>query len=418
MKNCIVLLRKLFAWILLAVSPLAGVNAAVWENRHQWDDDWEKKYVSWVSEKWTKNFFMDEKRPEYYKIAHDCADSTYFMRLVFAYENQLPFVIRNPSRPGRLLTNQTSRFDHHPAGKRLRAFLDFIADKVSTRSLPDDTYPIALNTLRPGDIFVAPGSHSYQIVKLNETGVPLLMSSTTPKAVHFMFTLEGFPLYLPTEMEKMTDGFRRFRQPQDIHKPAEKLPDFSTEQYQLAEDADYNYVEFSNKLVDMLLKRPETLEEKAGRLLKGLCALAKNRVEYVNDGVKYIHSLRKNKRRKCMTRDEYLQYSSYSRDSRLTVYFNQSRKFMYQLYETGEDTAALTMMRIIFTPGKPSPLNKGRLKQQCQIFYSPASQQALDLHDIWFAISGARLESNPHATLEQRWGLADIPYVRKCPHYE
>jgi len=400
----------------LALSPLSSVEAVVWENRNQWNDDWESKYATWVSEHWTKSFFMDEKHPEYYKIAHDCGDSSYFIRLVFAYENRLPFVINNPSKPGGLLTNQTSRFDRLPIGKRLRAFLSFIANVTNTWSLSSDTYPIALKSLRSGDIFVSPGSHSYQIIKIKEIGVPLLMSSTTPKAAHFMYTLEEFPLFLPTEMDKMTDGYRRFRQPRDIHKAAEELPDFSAEQYQLAEDVNYNYIEFSNVLVDLLLKRPETLEEKVERLLKGLCVLAKHRVEYVNDGLNYLQRI--NNHRKCMTRDEYIRYSSYNRDLRLTVYFNQLRRYRYQLYRKGEDSAALTLLDAIFTGGEPSLLNKSKLRQQCQIFYSPTSEQTLNLQDIWSSISAGRLESNPHATREQRWGIADKPYVRVCPHYE
>ena len=42
---------------------------------------------------------------------------------------------------------------------------------TSTRSLKNDTYPIALSDIKPGDIYVAPGVHSYQIIRITDKGV-------------------------------------------------------------------------------------------------------------------------------------------------------------------------------------------------------------------------------------------------------
>ena len=109
---------------------------------------------------------MNEKTPIYYKYSHDCADAVYAMRLIFSYEYKLPFVIHNPSRPGKLISNRKKRWDKLPQEKRVRKFLDYVADMTSTKSLSRDTYPIALDDIKPGDIYAAPGVHSYQIVNI------------------------------------------------------------------------------------------------------------------------------------------------------------------------------------------------------------------------------------------------------------
>ena len=85
--------------------------AMVWKSENTWDDVWEKRYQHSVTNNWTAEFFMNEKKPRYYKFSHDCADAVYAMRLVFAYESTLPFVIHNPSKPGRTISIGISRWD-------------------------------------------------------------------------------------------------------------------------------------------------------------------------------------------------------------------------------------------------------------------------------------------------------------------
>jgi len=56
--------------------------SAVWRATNTWDNVWEKRYQHWVKNNWTEEFFMDPKKPIYYKYAHDCADAVYAMRLM------------------------------------------------------------------------------------------------------------------------------------------------------------------------------------------------------------------------------------------------------------------------------------------------------------------------------------------------
>lgn len=76
----------------------ATAQAAVWKAKNTWDERWENNYRAWVTRYWNEEFFMDEKKPSYYKFEHDCADAVYAMRLIFAYEHKLPFVIHNPMK--------------------------------------------------------------------------------------------------------------------------------------------------------------------------------------------------------------------------------------------------------------------------------------------------------------------------------
>ena len=137
--------------LLLLMTP---AHAAVWNAENDWNQQWEYRYQHWVKTQWTDDIFMNPAKPAYYKYATDCSDASYAMRLIFAYEHRLPFVVNNPSRPGKLISNRKSRWDHLPEAERVRNFLDYMADMTSTKSLGDDTYPVALHDIKPGDIYV------------------------------------------------------------------------------------------------------------------------------------------------------------------------------------------------------------------------------------------------------------------------
>ena len=185
MKNKLLLLIPLLLFSLWSSS----LQAAVWKNQNNWSNAWEVKYQNWVSSSWKPNFFMNPSNQKYYRVPHDCADAIYLMRLVFSYENGLPFVINNANKPGKLLSNQMKRWDSLSEDQRLRSFMVYINDRVGTRSFYKDTYPIPLSQIRSGDLYVEPGSHSYGVVGVTDTGVPVIMSSTTPAAPKMMIQL-------------------------------------------------------------------------------------------------------------------------------------------------------------------------------------------------------------------------------------
>ncbi len=158
-----------------------SVSADVWKTgNNYWNDNWELKYQDWVSKQWKPDFFMSKLRPQYERIPHDCADAIYLMRAVFAYENKLPFKIHYLNKKNKYISNTMKNWDKLPADQRFRAFALFMNDRVGTRSLPHDSFPIELAQIKAGDLYVEPGTHSYAMTGITDTGVTAIMSSTTP----------------------------------------------------------------------------------------------------------------------------------------------------------------------------------------------------------------------------------------------
>ncbi len=420
MKNRTLLLISL----LFCVVWSASLQAAVWESKNNWSNSWEIKYQNWVAKNWKPNFFMNPNNQKYYRVPHDCADAIYLMRLVFSYENKLPFVINDANRPGKLVTNKIKKWDKLPEPQRVRQFMLYINDKVGTRSLAKDTYPIPLSQIRSGDLYVEPGSHSYEIVGITDTGITVIMSSTTPASPKMMIQLYAYPFFIPKDRKNMTDGYRRFKWPGNIRKPMQQQPGFSAEQYEIAAKTDYNYVAFSDIIAKKLRRRPEPIGEKTKRVLMGLCSFAKERVNYVNDGLKYLQKLRSKRDahgravRSCMNAKEYDYYSTPSRDKRLKRYFEEVLNIAYAggVLEEGKITPQL-MARAIFHDNVPIEIERA-LDQHCRIaVYPQDDRKYINLRQLWKNIAEGKLSSDPHAPYENRWGLTDKPYVKQCPTF-
>ncbi|MEO5344480.1 MAG: hypothetical protein H7842_14330, partial [Gammaproteobacteria bacterium SHHR-1] len=191
-----------------------GLNgqAAVWPNKNQWNERWEQRFSDWVAKEFGADFFT---RGPYAGIRHDCADAVYYARLIFAYENRLPFAALN----GRL-SNSSGEFDHLPARQRLRRFIDQVGNGVSSVTIMQDTYPIALERkhFRPGVVAALPrrlkdGSeqpgHDQIVTRVERNGVVHYLKSTVPAKVQRLehTTLVSF---IP---ERKGGSFRWWKQP-------------------------------------------------------------------------------------------------------------------------------------------------------------------------------------------------------------
>ena len=398
----------------------ASAQAAVWKATNTWSHAWETKYQDWVSKNWKPNFFMNPNNQKYYRIPHDCADAIYLMRLVFSYENRLPFVI-NHYKPGKLITNDMNQWDKQTEHQRVRSFMLYINDRVGTRGLYKDTFPVPLSQIRAGDLYVEPGSHSYVIVGITDTGVPVIMSSTTPASPKMMIQLYAFPFFIPSDRKNMRDGYRRFKWPKNIKKPIQQQPGYSAEQYQIAAATDYNYVAFTDVIAKKLRRRPEPITEKTTRLLHGLCSFAKERVNYVNDGIKFVQQLRakrdRNGRvvRRCMNATEYDYYSTPSRDKRLKRYFQEVLNIAYQggVIKEGEINSQL-VARAIFHDTVPPELERA-MDSFCRIAaYPHDDKKYINLRSLWKSLASGRISSDPHAPYQNRWGLTTTPFSQQC----
>jgi len=391
-------------------------QAMVWKSVNTWDKVWENRYQHWVKNNWTEDFFMNEKKPIYYKFSHDCADAVYAMRLVFSYEYKLPFVIKNASRPGKTISNGMTRWDKYSEAKRVRKFMDYVADMTSTKTLAHDTYPIALDDIKPGDIYAAPGKHSYQIVDITINGVAEVMSSTTPKAPRFLDRIPSFPFYVPEDYKHKSDGYRRFIQPQNIRKPLKKQPGYSVEQYDIARAVNYNYVRFTDIIASALGKQQERADEKTLRLMIALCMYANDRAVYVYDALWHLQGMKK-KGRRCMNRSEYDNFSTPSRDRRLKAFFNAVKNHYERNAKYKPWTQPQRWAKTLFSLQQPPPAEIKKLNEFCMVQMSLGEKYFIPLRELRQNIAAGKVISDPHAPLEYRWGAQTKPYKPRCKTY-
>jgi len=396
-------------------------HAAVWvSGNNYWNGAWEVKYQTWVRENWKPDFFLSKTKPQYYGIPHDCADAIYLMRATFAYENKLPFKVHNSvsKTKGQYLSNTMTNWDKLPEDQRFKAFAAYMNDRVGTRSLPNDSFPIALAQIKAGDLYVEPGTHSYAMTGITETGIPAIMSSTTPASPKMMIQLYSFPFFIPHDSVGMSDGYRRFKWPRNIDKPSQQQPGFSNEQYVLAQKVGLNYIPFTDAIAKKLRRREEPLEEKTMRLLHSLCSFAKERVNYVNDGLAFTTRLKSQGKRSCLTAAEYDQYSTPSRDKRLKRFFEEVRTIAYAGGSLTEDQVnAQVLARSIFHSDLPDGILK-ELDNFCGLaIYPNDNSKHINLRNLWEAFEANKISSDPHAPFVNRWGLTAASYVPTCKTY-
>ena len=393
--------------------------AEVWTATNKyWNDSWEVKYQDWVAKNWKEDFFMSPARPMYNRIPHDCADAIYLMRAAFSYENKLPFKIHYLNKKDKYISNTMTTWDNLPEDQRFRAFAQFMNDRVGTRSLPKDSFPIELAQIKAGDLYVEPGTHSYAMTGITDTGVTAIMSSTTPASPKNMTQLYSYPFFIPHDAVGQSDGYRRFKWPRNIDKPIQQQPGYSNEQYQIAQKVGLDYVPFTDIISKKLRRREEPLEEKTMRLMHSLCSFAKERVNYVNDGLAYVNRLKEQGKRQCMTASEYDYYSTPSRDKRLFRFFREVEKIAYSGGALTEDEVnAQVLARTIFHPELPDGL-LDQLDQFCGLAIYPGDDKKhINLRQLWEVMAAGKVSSDPHAPFDSRWGLTDNKFVGSCPTF-
>src|SRR6185312_6116292 len=127
--------------LLIALIPLLfslSVRAQVWNDTNTWSPEWETRFATWVQQNWQVDFFSRKTLPNgqsnpYYGLHMDCADTIYSMRIIFSFENQLPFVVQDPTTIGKTLSNRMTRWNSESNQvQRMRNFLNFMYGVLST----------------------------------------------------------------------------------------------------------------------------------------------------------------------------------------------------------------------------------------------------------------------------------------------
>lgn len=416
----------------------SAAKAEVWTAVNEWNDQWEQGFAEWVAKNWTADFFARQTLPNgqsnpYYGIRADCADTVYSMRLIYSYENKLPFGYQDPTTTERvLISNRMSRWNKYADEfQRLRSFLNYTYSIVSTYSLPNDTYPVAIgrDTIHSGGLIrtTSVNHHSWTIKEIQVIGVPHLIFNSTvgsnsgpglQERVSWPNPAWVFEGNFTPESEA---GFRYWRPMEFINLPTWEVPGYSEEQFTIPLD------QWQKTIQKKLALRHETEDQLMRRLSQTVCESAKTRVTSVNDGVNYLHTMPANT---CMDFGTYDTYSTPNRDQRLFDDIAALRRAYKDVLKSGHLEALTDDMRVQLN--KVFPLPQSTAKDEtaqmpvsqldgaswCVVEYAPGKK--IDLAEIKRRLFKGQISNNPLDDLEYRWGslAGPSPLAQSCESWD
>lgn len=425
---------KRLGLLLLSFFVVTSAKAAVWNNVNEWSPAWEQRFADWVQSSWQIDFFARKTLPNgqsnpYYGLRTDCADTVYSARIVFAYENSLPFVMQDPTASGRTLSNKMTRFDAQSESRRIKSFLSYMYDMVSTRSLPNDTYPVAISrdTVHSGGLMLTTtkNHHSWSIKEILPIGVPHFVFNSTVGATtgSMLQQRQSWPnpdwVFEGDKTPTGNAGFRYWRPEAYLNQPVWKTPGYSEEQYRVPMNKWVRYAQ------TRLALSHETDEQMMTRLLRTTCEGFNGRVSAVNDGLAALNGLNG-----CMNYEMYDTYSTPNRDQRVFDDFVSLRKAYREILSmnSGRDLSDSMKMKLnkIFpyiTENMKSETAKMRAQEytsasMCIVEYMPG--QEMDLAEFKRRLFAGLISNNPMDSGPFRWGQVRGPSqrARNCQSWD
>lgn len=471
-EKCVVLGFAISA--VLAFSSLA--SAQVWTEENQWSEAWEQNYQQWLKVNAQKNMFLKETNADgtlnpYYGIRVDCADLVYALRIIFSFENKLPFAIKNPVvANGPAATNTTERFNKTAAGiSRLKRFLNWTFDMASSATIHRDTYPVAFKDVSAGTIIVTSkqNHHSWTVAEIYKTGNPRLIFNSTvgresgfeiqqrkswpnPAWVYQDVVSESDPTKITSAyVPGSPTGLRNWIPVEHILKktPTLAVPGYNEEQFLVGIE------KWKSALIKSLQKIPETMDQTIMRLLSDACSDLDQRVTAVNEAEVYktklamavagtgaeadkgyLYEVEQDKSKpsdlRCMIYKSFDQFSTPSRDRRLLDALVQARVYYkHALQKYGEQSFSaknLAIYQTIF------PYISKSAAEEAQLDVTPKSAKnfcAIELNKRLGPISLAevkrrlfvgKISPNPNDSVTGRFGFAKTQddLSSHCPVYD
>jgi len=407
-------------------------QAAIWEAQNEWTEDHERAYAEWSRTEFDKDYFHKPEQSTVFGLALDCSDAIYAMRIMYAYENSLPFAINDPTGKRRTLTNEFSKWDGYRETRReelddgswrtyqgpeyteadkVRAFIEYIGDVTSTLNLVNDTYPVSLSDIQPGDMFLLPRNHAYIVKNVEPTGAMTTLSHSSPRAWRVMAEINDFPAEVPEDSKKR-DGYRRFKPIDMLRTPGADIPGASEEQWEIAARLGGSREAFALATQEALASIKEPISQKASRLFSSLCDYAAQRVDIVNHGLNYLARMEENHGRSCMSVGEYGEYSTPGRDKKLDGQFRVLNAMTDDPAWAGSSFAEKQVIEAIFAPG--NTMSEDEIGAFCAVPFDIRGGRNMTLRELYRGLSADRLVSDPHAPLEHRWGLAVDGWTPQC----
>jgi hypothetical protein len=384
------------AFALASVAPPA--RAALWEAERDWSEAEEGRFAAWIEANVDEGFFLHPP------IAHDCADLPYALRWVYARERRLP--VAATAIDGRRFGHWSPQFQPVSRGSWRRdahflAALEFLFANTGTKTLGEDTYPVALDRahLQAGVVYHAE-HHAAVVSRVVLDGTephPLVTwESTLPPAVRRL-RVGVFSGSAPVDH---SHGLRRFRWP--VRKDGgwdyvdvEFQSGWSEEQYDLAFVA--GKVSFALAVAERLAPEPAPPDRQFLKYAEQAERLARERVPIVLAG----HRACSKAPARCKEGSGLWElYSTPNRDARMLGFLARVR----ELVEGGrvDRTWAFDVMR---SKGiEIGATLDGARDAAVGVRGGPDRGQRIDLLELYEHAD--LVSSEPADPIEQRWGRA------------
>ncbi|MBL7543242.1 MAG: hypothetical protein JNL11_05470 [Bdellovibrionaceae bacterium] len=424
-------------WIFVLTMLTLSITtfAEVWTVTKSWDTDAEKQYSIWVQKNWSIDFFSRKENQDgtpniFQGLRVDCADTVYSTRVIFAYLHSLPFVMNDASGGKNLISNSMTRWDSLPEKDRVRKFLVFIYNIVSTKSLPYDTYPVKVSpsTIVPGALILTVGKnhHSWVIRNIFSTGIPHLIFNSTVNAYSSLILQErkswpnGDWVFEDDITPKGHAGIRYWRKESELKLPVWQVTGYSEDQYTMKAG------KWKYELQKILQTAEESNQQKVTRLIENICADIRQRAEAVRESEAFL----KSNNYACLSEADFDSFSTPSRDKRLADEIIYLRNFLKMLVsektEISLDAKTWQQLNNVF-PNLDVSIDEESRHQKiisvsansfCKTKYFSRSQNTehtTDFAEIKRRLFLHRLSSNPNHPPEVRFGDGMGKVTDSCP---
>lgn len=424
-----------FVYITLAIIfSFVFSNAEVWKADKFWTDETSTEFATWMQKEWRKDFFSRKKLSDgspniFYGLRLDCADTVYSSKIIFSYLHKYHFSINDPTGGKKLITNEMNRWDNLPEAKRVTAFLKLMYNLVSTKSLPGDTYPVALtsNSISPGMLILTTkkNHHSWTIKNIFDTGIPHLVFNSTVGAYSSLNLQErkswpnGEWVFEDDNTPTGSAGIRNWKPEAYISEPAWKVPGYSEDQYKQKPS-------LWRKNLETLLKiKDESTDGKLKRLLENVCNDIKQRHDAVKEASQFILDNKIN----CLNEADFDTYSTPSRDKRLADEFISLR----EAYQDALKTKDLNEVKLSNQLNKIFPNPELKISEENKVMqslaidensicstvyhsYNEGTNKTIDMAELKRRLFNKTLSSNPNDPEEVRFG-EKRPVKNSCPSW-
>lgn len=390
-------------------------QAGVWAVRQSWTAAKETEFSEFIRTEYNTDIFSSTSSA-FYGIPTDCADAVYIARAIFAAREGLPIRFSDITKSGAFITQDISRWDSLPSEKRLRPFLHYLSDVVSTLTLEKDTYPVEISKqwLRPGVIFLSPilsasekqatgfhGGHAEYLKSVSDTGFMEFIASTSPRIVRTL-SLSRNPYMAPVVKR---GGLRLWKNPQDFSKPVSALPGYGLNQFELAGWEPLKLIsrrqifQWHEEIRRLLRTRVPSFQERVDIVVENVCSLLTVRAELVRKGWQEVLG----QGGRCLSASKTDQYSTETRDQRIRGAYLQ----LNDLY----DWLARNPNENLGGPVDGNINDARDALSACSIEYWPG--RFMSAWDAFAIVRDRRMESSAYYAPAVRWGFRS-PNGRDC----